>query len=126
MAKSFRELLVWQRSMQLAETIFRITEDFPKREVFGLASQMRRAATSIPSNLAEGANRIGRKEFRQFVTIARGSNNELQTQIELAHRVGILSIATAVTAQKEAEEVGRMLHRLWVYLAPKKKDSKPQ
>ena len=112
--------------MQLAETIFRITEDFPKREVFGLASQMRRAATSIPSNLAEGANRIGRKEFRQFVTIARGSNNELQTQIELAQRVGILPATAAATAQKEAEEVGRMLHRLWVYLAPKKKDPKPQ
>jgi four helix bundle protein len=111
MAKSFRELLVWQRSMQLAETIFRVTEDFPKREVFGLASQMRRAATSIPSNLAEGANRIGRKEFRQFVTIARGSNNELQTQIELAQRVGILPATAAATAQKEAEEVARMLHQ---------------
>ncbi|MGO4210980.1 four helix bundle protein, partial [Terriglobus sp. YAF25] len=115
MAKSFRELLVWQRSMQLAETIFRITEDFPKREVYGLATQMRRAAVSIPSNLAEGANRIGRKEFRQFVTIARGSNNELQTQIELAQRVGILPAATAITVQKEAEEIGRMLHRLWIY-----------
>ena len=112
--------------MQLAETIFRITEDFPRREVFGLASQMRRAATSIPSNLAEGANRIGRKEFRQFVTIARGSNNELQTQIELAQRVGILTATAAATAQKEAEEVGRMLHRLWIYLAPKKKDAKSQ
>ena len=112
--------------MQLAETTFRITEDFPKREVFGLAAQMRRAAVSIPSNLAEGANRVGRKEFRQFVTIARGSNNELQTQIELAHRVGIILATDAVAAQKEAEEVGRMLHRLWIYLAPKKKDSRPQ
>ena len=88
--------------------------------------QMRRAAVSIPSNLAEGANRIGRKEFRQFVTIARGSNNELQTQIELAHRVGILPAVTADAVQKEAEEVGRMLYRLWTYLAPKKKDSRPQ
>ncbi|WP_263416123.1 four helix bundle protein [Terriglobus albidus] len=120
MAKSFRELLVWQKSMQLAESVYRNTDGFPPREIYGLAAQMRRAAVSIPSNLAEGSNRGTRKDYRQFVTIARGSANELQTQIELAQRIGLLASKAGEELQMQTLEVSRMLHNLWAYLSPKK------
>jgi four helix bundle protein len=74
--------------MRLAETIYAITENFPAKETYGLTSQMRRAAVSIPSNIAEGAARGTRKEYLQFLLIARGSLSELDTQLELAHRLG--------------------------------------
>src|SRR5690349_21718018 len=84
MAQSFPELQVWQRSMQLAVSIYRLTKDFPREELYGLTSQIRRAAVSIPSNIAEGQGRIGAGEFRQFLGIARGSTCEVQTQFEIA------------------------------------------
>lgn len=120
MAKSFRELLVWQRAMSLAEDVYRITEDFPKREMFGLAAQMRRAAVSIASNIAEGSSRGTRKDFRQFVAIARGSNNELQTQLELAVRIGLLPQEKAEQADALTHEIGRVLLRLSEYLGSTK------
>jgi len=106
--------------MQLAESVYRNTEGFPSREIYGLAAQMRRAAVSIPSNIAEGSNRGTRKDYRQFITIARGSANELQTQIELAHRIGLIESKRADELLKQALEVSRMLHNLWAYLSPKK------
>jgi four helix bundle protein len=83
-ARSFRELIVWQRSIQLAASIYRLTGIFPKQEMFGLTSQMRRSAVSVPSNIAEGHGMLSTGEFRQFLGIARGSNFELQTQLEIA------------------------------------------
>jgi len=106
--------------MDLAQMVYASTEEFPKREIYGLAAQMRRAGCSIPSNIAEGSNRATRKDYRHFIAVARGSNNELQTQIELALRIGLLSQPVAVAMQDKAAEVGRMLYRLWVYLAPKR------
>jgi four helix bundle protein len=79
MVQSFRDLLVWQRSMTLAVVVYRLTSEFPRQEMFGLISQMRRAIISIPCNIAEGQGRNSTGEFRQFLGIARGSNSEVQT-----------------------------------------------
>ena len=79
-----RNLDVWKKSMSFTKEIYQITESFPKTELYGLISQMRRAAVSIPSNIAEGAARKGIKEFKQFINIAQGSISELDTQIELS------------------------------------------
>jgi four helix bundle protein len=86
-----RKLVVWQKSMELVRDIYSATSTFPKTEEYGLSSQMRRAAVSIPSNLAEGAARKGNKEFKQFLNIAQGSLSELDTQVELAHMLGYMS-----------------------------------
>jgi len=87
MLKSYRELLVWQKAIELTVLVYRLTEVFPKREVYGLAAQLRRAAVSIPSNIAEGYGRGSRKEYLQFLSIAQGSLKELETQIILAQRL---------------------------------------
>jgi four helix bundle protein len=79
-----RKLEVWKNSMQLTKIIYKVTVSFPASELYGLVSQMRRAAVSIPSNIAEGAARTGKKEFLQFLNIAQGSASELDTQVELA------------------------------------------
>ena len=83
-----RRLNVWQKSMELVRDIYQITSKFPKNEEYGLSSQMRRAAVSVPSNLAEGAARKGKKEFEHFLSIAQGSLSKLDTQLELAHMLG--------------------------------------
>jgi four helix bundle protein len=88
MVQSFRDLTVWQKSIQMAVSVYRLTEGFPREETYGLTSQMRRAAVSIPSNIAEGHGRLGTNEYRQFLGVARGSNFELQTQIEIARALG--------------------------------------
>ncbi|MGD0729929.1 MAG: four helix bundle protein [Terracidiphilus sp.] len=88
MVKSFRDLMVWQRAMQLTLTIYRLTQGFPREEAYRLCGQLRRSAVSIPSNIAEGQARLGTGEFRQFLGIARGSNAELQTQLEITRGLG--------------------------------------
>jgi four helix bundle protein len=88
---SFRELRVWQLGMEVTEKVYRLTTDFPKSETYGLSSQMRRAAVSIPSNIAEGQGRDSTKEFLHFLAIAFGSICELETQLLLAHRFSYLS-----------------------------------
>jgi four helix bundle protein len=82
--RHYRDLLVWQKAMDLANGIYKVTESLPKSEVLGLQSQMRRAAVSIPSNIAEGHGRLNDGHFRQFLASARGSIFELQTQLEIA------------------------------------------
>jgi four helix bundle protein len=84
MGRSYRDLVVWQKSMQLVTDIYRITKAFPKEEIYGLTSQIRRAAVSIPSNIAEGQGRRTSSEFHQFLGHARGSIMELETQILIA------------------------------------------
>jgi four helix bundle protein len=83
----FRELKAWQLGMDLAERVYLLTDSFPKSEIYGLTSQLRRAAVSIPSNLAEGHGRTSNKEFLQFIAISFGSICELETQILLSHRL---------------------------------------
>ena len=94
----YKELTAWQKSMDLVEEVYLCTRDFPKEELYGLTCQIRRAAVSIPSNLAEGASRAGIKEFLQFLHIARGSASELETQLLLAERIGYLSANQNLTS----------------------------
>lgn len=117
MAKSFRELKVWNRAIDQTTLVYGLTGDFPKAEIYGLSSQMRRAAVSVASNIAEGSARGTRKDFKQFVTIARGSNCELQTQLVIAGRLGF-SASDKIDAAAEAlsHEVGQMLSGLSKYL----------
>jgi four helix bundle protein len=89
MAQSiFRDSIVWQKAMTLSTSTYHATRSFPKEEIFGLTNQLRRASVSIPSNIAEGNGRITKGEFIQFLGIARGSTLEVQTQLELAARLG--------------------------------------
>jgi four helix bundle protein len=87
---NYKELIVWQKSMDLAEGVYKATVDFPKEETYGLTSQMRRSAVSVASNIAEGYSRNSRGEFIQFLGIAKGSLSELETQILLAVRLGFI------------------------------------
>jgi four helix bundle protein len=93
--QSFQDLQVWQKAMLLAERVYRLTKGFPREELFGLTNQMRRAAASIPANIAEGWARRGTKEFLQFLNIAAGSLRELETYILLAQRVELTTPAEA-------------------------------
>ena len=98
--------------MQLAVAIYDLTKQFPREEIYGLTSQMRRSAVSIPSNIAEGQGRANAAEFRQFVSIARGSNCELQTQLELALALKFGDPVTIDSAQQLSDEVRKMLYGL--------------
>jgi four helix bundle protein len=109
MVKSFRDLQVWQKAMDLADSLYTITAEFPRSEMFGLAAQIRRAAVSIPSNIAEG-RAIGGGRFLHHIRIALGSEAELQTQIELCVRRCYVTPERARIALASAAEVGRMLH----------------
>jgi four helix bundle protein len=116
-AKSFRELRVWNKAMELAVRVYSVTAEFPKPEIYGLTSQMRRSAVSVASNIAEGSVRGTRKDFRQFVTIARGSNCELQTQLLLAKELKFGDANTIAEAEALTNDVGQMLAGLSKYLA---------
>jgi four helix bundle protein len=110
--RRFRDLLVWQRSMRFVEAIYAATLRFPKEELFGLTNQMRRAAVSVPSNIAEGQGRDSDKRFAQFLNQAQGSLYELETQVELARNLGMIPEQGAKGLLTEAAEIGRMLHGL--------------
>jgi four helix bundle protein len=112
MVQSFRDLHVWQRAIQLSVSIYRVTQGFPREELYGLTSQIRRAAVSIPSNIAEGNGRMGTGEYRQFLGIARGSNFELQTQIEIARALGYGNPKLLDEAEGLSFEVGKMISGL--------------
>ena len=111
MIQSFRDLLVWQKGMDLAVVIYKSSEKFPRSEQFGLTSQVRRAAVSIPSNVAEG-KAIGGQNYPRHVKIALGSEAELQTQLELAKRLNMLSEREANELLEQTSELGRMLTAL--------------
>jgi four helix bundle protein len=116
--RHFRDLQVWQRSMALAQDVYRLTEAFPRSELFGLTSQMRRAAVSVPSNIAEGRGRMTHKSFVVFLSQARGSLYELETQIELARDLGFTDRDTAEAVVAAAAEISRMIHGLISKLRP--------
>jgi four helix bundle protein len=105
--RKHRELLVWQKSVELALLIYRLTETFPKSEIYALTSQMRRAATSVPANIAEGAARTGTNELLRFLSFSNGSLSELDTHLEIAYRLGYFPDRAEV--DEKVEEVFRML-----------------
>ena len=112
MVKSYRDLLVWQRSIQLSLSIYNLTRIFPKEERYGLTSQLQRAGVSIPSNIAEGYGRGTRKDYKQFLSIARGSTLEVQTQLLIANELGYCDSAQVKQAESLSEEVSKMLYSL--------------
>jgi four helix bundle protein len=112
MLQSYRDLIVWQKAIELALVAYRLTEQFPKREIYCLASQIRRAGVSIPSNIAEGYGRGSRKEYLQFLSIAQGSLKELETQIILAERLTFATPSQAKQILADCEIIGKMLGAL--------------
>ncbi|WP_273004886.1 four helix bundle protein [Leeuwenhoekiella blandensis] len=110
---NFQELKIWQKSMDITEQTYRLSAEFPKEEKYGLTSQIRRSAVSIPSNIAEGAGRNTDGEFKNFLGIASGSSNELYTQLILAQRLGLISEDEQLSnILKELEEVQKMNYTL--------------
>jgi len=107
-----KRLEVWQKAMALVEAIYGLTTEFPRSEVYGLSGQMRRSAISVPCNIAEGAARKTRSEFVQFLTIAQGSLSELDTQVELACRLGYIDEQRRTEVTAEITTVFRMLSGL--------------
>ena len=110
--KPHKRLIVWQKAMDAVEEMYRLTEHFPSEERFGLVSQMRRASVSIATNIAEGAARHTTKERLQFLFISRGSLSELDTQLEIAERLGFIQHEQRATTLQSLEEIGRLLNGL--------------
>lgn len=108
----YRNMIVWQKSMDVVTNIYRITHSFPSVEVFGITSQMRRAAVSIPSNIAEGSSRISKKDFSRFMTIAYGSALELETQVEIASNLSYIREEDRRKLSVELLEIIKMLYVL--------------
>lgn len=115
--QSYRDLIVWQKSMALVLSVYRCTQKFPKMETYSLTSQLRRAAVSIPSNIAEGQGRLSTGEFRQFLGNARGSLKEVETQIMIARDLDYLEELQAELLLNDAVEVGRILNGLLASLS---------
>lgn len=110
--RSYRDLECWQRAMDLVVECYRVTREFPKHEIYGLSSQLQRAAVSIPANIAEGNGRQHTPEYIQHVSIAYGSLSELETHIQIAQRLEYLTPATAEKLMQRCGEVGRLLNGL--------------
>ena len=107
-----KELKIWHKAMDIAVELYDITKSFPKEEVYGITSQMRRAAVSIPSNIAEGAGRKGDAEFKNFLNISNGSSFELDTQLLLSARLGFTTEQTIEHLLKEIDELQKMNYAL--------------
>jgi four helix bundle protein len=112
MSGTYTDLQVWQAAMDLAEDVYRITKNFPKEETYGLTIQLRRAAVSVPSNIAEGKGRSSDKELAQFLCHSRGSLFEIETQINLARRLGYLDTQEAEAVLRNTARVGQLLNGL--------------
>jgi len=110
--RSYRDLKVWQLAMDLAELCYQTTRRFPKDELYGMTSQIRRAAASVPANIAEGHGRNSRGEYIQFLRVAQGSLKELETHLLLAQRVGLTDENAVVPTLNKSETLGKMLRAL--------------
>ncbi len=110
--KSFRDLIIWQRGINLVKDVYKETGNFPKEELYGLTNQIRRSAISIPSNIAEGHIRQHRAEFRQFLNIALGSLAELETQIIIARELNYISNEKSESLIDQMRSLGKMIRGL--------------
>jgi len=115
--QSYQELVVWQKAMDLTVEIYKIVKKLPKEEIYTLSAQMRKAAISIPSNIAEGQERNSTKQFINFLSIARGSKAELETQLQVCLKVGYLIETDITEASLLLNEIGKMLNALIKKLA---------
>ncbi|MEN8262749.1 MAG: four helix bundle protein [Nitrospirota bacterium] len=125
MLSNYKELKVWQRAYNLCLMIYKITKEFPKEEIYTLTSQIRRAAISVPSNIAEGYGRKSTLEYTRFLYIAYGSNCELETQILLSLDLGYIKSDKSNNIQKDIKEVERMLKALIKSLESKHSNPRP-
>jgi four helix bundle protein len=112
MSGTYRDLKVWQTAMEMVQEVYRLTQAFPREETYGLTIQLRRAAVSIASNIAEGKGRSSDKELRHFLSNAKGSLFEVETQIMIADRLGYLSQSQSDHLLSQGAEVGRLLNGL--------------
>lgn len=119
MISSYKDLIVWQKAVDLVAEIYKLTEPFPKNEIYGLTNQMRRAAVSIPANIAEGCARRHRQEYSQFVRIAYASGAELETHLLIAKRLKFGNLAQFDRTEKLLDEVMRMANKLSTSLVSK-------
>ena len=110
--QSYKDLIVWQKAIVLVTNVYRCTKPFPKDELYGLTSQLRRAAVSVPCNIAEGQGRLSTGEFKQFLGHARGSLHEMQTQLVIAENLGYLGKTEKDRLLADSTEVDRMLNGL--------------
>lgn len=110
--KTHRDLKVWNNSISLVTKVYKITNDFPREELFGLTSQIRRSAVSIPSNIAEGAARTSKKEFLNFLSIALGSSSELETQLIISKNLNFISNDNYQVLINDLNEIQKMIHGL--------------
>ena len=115
---SYRDLLVWEQAMELAAAVYRLTRDWPKDERYGITSQARRAAASVPANIAEGYGRENRGSYLQFLKVAQGSLKELETHLLIAERIEIVSGEQLAPLLAQCESVGKLLRRLMRRLQP--------
>jgi four helix bundle protein len=114
MKDTYRDLIAWQRAMVLVTNVYRATEAFPRREIYGLTNQLRRAAVSVPSNIAEGKGRRSKKEYLQFLFKARGSLFEVETQLEISNNLGYIATDQYVAIKEQSGSVARVLGGLIV------------
>jgi four helix bundle protein len=112
MSESYRDLVAWQRAMSLVTQIYRVTEAFPRKEIYGLTNQLRRAAVSVPSNIAEGKGRRSKKEYAQFLFRARGSLFEVETQLEIACNLEYIDPEAYGRLKEQITAVARVLSGL--------------
>ncbi|MGX5827233.1 four helix bundle protein [Mesorhizobium sp. 43Arga] len=115
---SYKDLIVWQQAMDLAVTTYSLTKTWPKEELYGLTSQIRRSATSIPANIAEGYGRDNRGSYKQFLRIAQGSLKEFETHLQIAERIGLATHDQAHQILLATEGLGKMLRQLIIKLTP--------
>ena len=116
--QSYKDLIVWQKALDLVEIIYQVTKTFPKEELYGLTNQLRRAGVSIPSNIAEGHARSSTQEFHRFLSIARGSLGEVETQLIIAQRLGYLSKSQLDPILALQTEINKMTNGLMTKLVP--------
>ncbi len=124
--KDYRELIVWQKAMDLVEMVYRASASFPREEVYGLRSQVRRAAVSVPSNIAEGQARATTADFLHFLSIARGSLKEVETQVIIAQRLGYIDGQKESELTEHSEQVSRLISGLVNALRKKTSQAKPR
>ena len=112
MVKNYKDLETWQLAMKLVAEVYRVTKDFPREEIYGLTNQVRRAAVSVPSNIAEGQGRNSTKEFLHYLSIARGSLFEVETQLEIARQLFYIPSEDAALIEQLIASVGRLINGL--------------
>lgn len=116
---NFRKLKIWNKSVDLATVIYSVTKKYPKIEMYGIVSQMRRSVVSISSNIAEGAGRQSKKEFKRFLNIAKGSSYELETQLTISRNLGFISQDAFDEILESLTELHKMIHALIKTLSKK-------